>query len=134
MSRIFLGNDEVSAAWASTGVTTIERLREVLNQWHKAHRTDWATGYRTSNLEWKANFDTHEEKHAHIGAKYVRLDTGTSGAWMLEISTGNIFGIKGYGQVDRAKCAGNILDPSFNGAVLFKDRFRYGRFDNRKAV
>jgi len=66
------------------------------------------------------------------GAKYIRLDTGTSGAWMLEISTGNIFGIKGYGQVDRAKCVGNILDPSFNGSVLFTDRFRYGRFDNRK--
>jgi len=132
MSRIFSGDKDVSHTDGWLGDINAYRLLEVLDQWHEAHRADFiAQGMNPVTI---GNFNKYEEKHAHIGAKYVRLDTGTSGAWMLEISTGNIFGIKGYGQVDRAKCTGNILDPSFNGAVLFTDRFRYGRFNNRKTV
>lgn len=33
------------------------------------------------------------------GRKYCKVDVGTSGKYMVEVSTGNIFGIKGYGQV-----------------------------------
>lgn len=123
MSRIFTQKNI-----AFTPMSNLDkRIIEVLDQWHEAHRIDFSIGVG-SNL---ADFDKREEKHAHIGARYIRLDVGGSGAWMLD-TNGDIFGIHGYGKVDRKKCAGNINDPDFNGAVLFKDRFRYGRFDNRK--
>lgn len=42
--------------------------------------------------------------------KYFYIDFGTSGAFMVEKATGNIFNIKSYGQVDIKKCRGNIKD------------------------
>jgi hypothetical protein len=33
------------------------------------------------------------------GAKYARVDSGTSGKYMVDLVTGEIFGIKGYGRV-----------------------------------
>jgi len=103
------------------------RLLEVLGQWHDAHLADHRkSGYTPTE------FDSREEKQAHVGQLYVRLDTGSSGAWMLELPTGDIYRTKGYGKIDKKKCAGNINDPDFNGSVLLRDRFRYGRFDNRR--
>lgn len=107
----------------------IYRLKLILSQWHEAHRADHARRGFTNLLD---SFDTQEQKHMHIGDKYVRLDVGGSGAWMLEVATGNIYGIKGYGVPNKAKIAGNLNDLQFDGAVLFRDRFRHGRFDNRK--
>lgn len=37
------------------------------------------------------------------GQKFVAIDIGGSGAWMVEKATGEIFNIKGYGNVDRNK-------------------------------
>lgn len=108
-----------------------ERIMQILDQWHEAHRQDFVRRGYTNLL---ASFDTQEQKHAHVGAKYIRLDVGTSGAWMLEIATGLIYNIKGYGRVDKKKIAGDINDPAFDGTILFRDRFRHGRFDNRKAA
>ena len=145
MARIFNGDTDVTSnpRYGSLDAPqSMARLVEVLNQWHDRHLADWIRGYvdtaralfaldKADPNKFIQNFNQREEKHAHIGAKYIRLDTGTSGAWMLEANTGDIFGIHAYGKVDRKKCAGNINDPTFDGAVLFKDRFRYGRFDNR---
>lgn len=108
-----------------------KRLEQVLSQWHEAHRADFVRSGYTNLL---STFDSQYKKHSHIGNKYVRLDVGGSGAWMLEISTGDVFGIKGYGVVDRKKVVGNVNDITFDGALLWRDRFRHGRFDNRKAV
>jgi hypothetical protein len=33
------------------------------------------------------------------GKKFIKVDVGGSGKYMVEIATGNIFGIKGYGVV-----------------------------------
>ena len=52
--------------------------------------------------------------------KYFYLDCGTSGVFMIEKSTGNIFGIKGYGTINKAKCWGNIQD--INGEELHRKR------------
>jgi hypothetical protein len=143
MSSIFNGDHEITVSNQASGgfyalqPGRIERLLQVLDQWHAAHKVDYLKSYAESYnsvLDWGARFDLGEEKHARIGHKYARLDTGTSGAWMLECATGDIWQIKGYGKVDKKKCAGNINDPEFDGAVLFRDRFRYGRFDNRKKV
>jgi hypothetical protein len=42
------------------------------------------------------------------GAKYIKVDVGFSGKYMVEISTGNIFGIKAYGQIHRGHAYGNL--------------------------
>jgi hypothetical protein len=137
MSRIYNGKVEVTPPLGSQYQTgyylqtpgVFDRLKQVLDQWHEAHRADFVRqGYKPEH------FDEQDEKHAHVGDKYVRLDVGGSGAWMLEAETGTIYGIKGYGKVDKKKIAGDITDPDFDGAVLFRDRFRHGRFDNRKVV
>jgi hypothetical protein len=124
MSRIFdRDNKEVTHAYE-----TVER---VLDQWHEAHR---AVLVRAGYEHALKSFNEREEKHGHIGGKYMRLDTGTSGAFMLELATGDVYGIKGYGKIDKKKCSGNIYEPGFDGAILFKTRFQYGRFDLRKAA
>jgi hypothetical protein len=126
MSRIYEGLQEVPAA-AYTSFDSL--LIETMNQWHEAHRQQFVKNGYTNLLD---TFDQQEEKHAHVGAKYIRLDVGGSGAWMLETATGIIYNIKGYGKVDKKKIVGDINDTAFDGAVLFRDRFRHGRFDNRK--
>lgn len=106
----------------------IDRVKQLLSQWHEAHRAEFVRRGYTNLLP---TFDGQEQKHIHIGAKYARLDVGGSGAWMLELTTGIVYGIKGYGTPDKKKIAGDINDPDFDGAILFRDRFRHGRFDNR---
>ncbi len=108
--------------------TYLDRIEQILSQWHEAHRQQFVRDGLTNSLP---TFDTQEQKRGTVGAKYIRLDVGGSGAWMLEITTGVIFGIKGYGTPDKKKIAGDINDSAFDGAVLYRGRFRHGRFDNR---
>ena len=42
------------------------------------------------------------------GQKFTKVDIGTSGRYMVENSTGNIFGIKGYGQVHKGHFYGTV--------------------------
>ena len=42
------------------------------------------------------------------GKKYAKIDIGTSGRYMVEISTGNIFGIKGYGVIHKGHFYGTL--------------------------
>lgn len=65
-----------------------------------------------------------------VGSKYARLNIGSSGAMMVELETGIIYGIMEYGKVNKKKILGNAYDPNFDAAVLVRDRFRYGRFEN----
>ena len=90
------------------------RFDKVLAQWQAA-----------VNLEHPA-----DQVHGHFGAKYARLDVGGSGAFMVEIQTGIIHCIKGYGKVYKEKIVGNIYDLNFDAAVLVRDRFRNGHFEN----
>lgn len=136
MSKVYNGTREIQGGGAyyfSANPGAFDRLIKILDEWHAAHRVQFVNDGLTNSLP---TFDTQEEKHAHVGDKYIRLDVGGSGAWMVEASTGVVFGIMGYGKIDKKKIAGNISDPTFDGAILFRDRFRHGRFDNRngKAV
>jgi len=99
-----------------------DRFETVLAQWQAA-----------ANLQhYHINKYTfpNDQVHGHFGAKYARLDIGGSGAFMVDIESGLVYGIMGYGKVDKKKVSGNIYDPNFAGAVLVRDRFRYGRFEN----
>jgi hypothetical protein len=42
------------------------------------------------------------------GSKYVKVDVGTSGKFMVEIVSGNIFGIKGYGTPHKGHFYGTL--------------------------
>lgn len=46
------------------------------------------------------------------GRTYTKVDFGGSGALMIEIATGAIFGIKAYGQVHKGHRYGNLADVS----------------------
>ncbi len=48
------------------------------------------------------------EVHIHPGRVYDRVDIGISGRYMVEKSTGGIFGIKVYGSIDRRKRFGTL--------------------------
>ena len=101
------------------------RVKEVLTQWHERGRADFERSY--SNL----NYDTYYTKHFHVGGKYIRLDSGTSGMFMADIETGLIYGIKGYGVPDKKKVVGNLWDENWNGADLYRRQTIRGRFDYR---
>ncbi len=63
------------------------------------------------------------------GRKYDKINIGTSGAWMIERETGEIFNIKGFGVPDKNKKAkadiGNLdtVDPE----EMHKLRYNYLR-------
>jgi len=42
------------------------------------------------------------------GSKYIKIDVGNSGQYMVEVSTGNIYGIKAYGVIHRGHRFGNL--------------------------
>jgi hypothetical protein len=55
--------------------------------------------------------------------KYFYIDFGSSGAFMVEKVTGNIFNIKGYGTPNFAKFRGNIKDIDIK--ILHSKRWDY---------
>ncbi len=52
----------------------------------------------TNGLACQANIDNCKVK-TNTGKKFTKVDVGTSGKFMVENTTGNIYGIKGYGVV-----------------------------------
>lgn len=43
-----------------------------------------------------------------IGRKYANVDVGASGAYMVEMATGSIYSIKGYGVIHRGHYFGTL--------------------------
>lgn len=59
----------------------------------------------------------HEKHYTHEftgyakvvpGKKYAKVDVGTSGRFMVEMDSGDIFGIKAYGVIHRGHPYGNL--------------------------
>lgn len=46
--------------------------------------------------------------HTHLGKKYIRVDVGGSGKYMVVVETGEIFGIKSYGVIHRGHHYGTL--------------------------
>lgn len=115
------GKMEFTSRTAPTTLT-LRRFEAVLVNWQTAVND---LHYNRENFTFPA-----DQVHGHFGAKYARLDVGGSGAFMVDIVSGLIYGIMGYGKVDKKKVSGNIYDPAFDAAVLVRDRFRHGRFTN----
>ncbi len=85
----------------------IEEIKEGLNLCESARlKQDGFTNecFFNSNGSLTENYTyTIKEKK-----KYIYLDCGTSGVFMIDKLTSNIFGIKGYGTINKAKCWGHI--------------------------
>lgn len=62
---------------------------------------------RADKLDCEANL-TNAQTSVKIGRKYANVDIGNSGRFMVEIETGAIFGIKGYGKVHRGHQYGTL--------------------------
>ena len=84
-------------------------------QLYRLQKTDLACACNINN----------SKAHYHIAKKYTRIDIGSSGRYMLDNSTGEIFGIKAYGVINRKHFFGTIdtIDKYFWGnykAVLLR--------------
>jgi hypothetical protein len=55
--------------------------------------------------------------HYHIAKKYTRIDVGTSGRYMIDNVSGEIFGIKAYGVIHKGHNYGTLdtIDAYFWG-------------------
>lgn len=102
------------------------RIETIIKQWHEARRAEFEASYSNLKYDSPAYSKTYQ-----VGAKYVHLLDGRTGAFMVDLDTGLIYEMKGYGVPNKQKIAGNAWDPTFDGAQLHKCRYVRGRYDNR---
>lgn len=107
----------------------VGKIEEILKQWHEAGRAAFQKTYESLDYDSESY-----SKHYHVGGKYVRLDTGTSGAFMVEIESGIVYEIKSYGVPNKRKIVGVAWRPDFHGAQLEDCRWIRGSYDNRPHV
>lgn len=103
----------------------IDRIHEVLKQWHEAGRATFEQTY--TNLDYDSPF---YQKRAVYKTRYVCLDQGNSGAFLVDMvgepekgrKAGNIYRIKSkYGVPNFKKLIGNI--NTIDGKELSKARW-----------
>ena len=95
------------------------QIEKLLSDWHEAGRAYFENYYSNLVYDSAPYLKTAKEK-----SKYICLDEGTSGAFILEKSTLTIYCIKSkYGVPNFKKPIGHL--DTVTGAML--DRFRYGR-------
>ncbi len=94
---------------------TIEQFAALVQAEHEARHT--ASGTRPEFVkEWS-------KTTIRPGKKFTKVDVGTSGKYMVENETGNIFGIKGYGVVHRGHWYGTLDTISeYNWGDFYPER------------
>ena len=95
------------------------RIVRLLREWHEAGRAAYEASY--TNL----NYDKDQTKTATLRRKYIALDIGTSGAWLVDRTTGEVCNIKAYGTPDKQKRLGTL--DTITGADLHAYRWWYRR-------
>lgn len=78
-----------------------QAISKLLPEWHEAGREFFERRYENLDYDCPTWAKTVKERR-----KYVALDSGTSGAFLVDKNTGDIFNIKAYG-VPKAR-VGNI--------------------------
>ena len=81
-----------------------DQLKELINKWHEAGRNCFESSIT------KINYDKLLPKAIIEKKKYFYLDEGTSGVFMVDKKTGDIYRIKAYGRINRQKFCGNITN------------------------
>jgi hypothetical protein len=107
--------------------TQVTRIEEILKQWHEAGRARFQMNYDQLDYDSSPMY----EKHFHVGGKYIRLDNGNSGAFMVEIKSGIVYEIAAYGVPNKKKIVGEAWKPTFHGAQLEDTKYIRGSYDNR---
>ena len=97
----------------------VDKLNALLADWHEAGRAAFEQRYPHTS------YDADMGKRLIVKRKYLYLDEGTSGVWMVERATGEVFSIKGYGVPDRKKRLGTL--DTITGADLHRLRWWYKR-------
>lgn len=69
---------------------------DFLTAWHENGRTHF------DRLAPNLVYDDYDPKHAEDRKKYIALDHGTSGAFLLDKGTGTVYTIKAYGKPNRS--------------------------------
>ena len=96
------------------------RIQQLIHGWHEAGRAEFETRYR--NL----NYDQTRGRTATDRRKYVALDEGQSGAYLVDRATGDVYRIKSkYGVPDKSKRLGHI--DEITGQQLHEYRWWYRR-------
>ena len=92
------------------------RLQQLLHDWHEAGRAEFEGSYK--NLV----YDDTRRKTAVDRQKYIALDEGQSGAWLVDRMTGELYNLKSkYGVPDKRKRLGHI--DAVTGEELHKYRW-----------
>ena len=101
--------EKESSHGAVTFEARLEAFRALVEQETKArYETEWHTDQakgRIYRLEVHAQSWVSKIK---MGRKYANVDVGESGKYMVELSTGNIYGIKAYGVIHRGHYFGTL--------------------------
>jgi len=93
-----------------------ERLNALMAEWHEAGRKRFEASY--PNL----NYDENEPHHWHDRRKYIALDEGRGGAFLVNKETGTIYRLKSvYGVPNLRKVIGHI--DLVTGAELQRRRW-----------
>uniref|UniRef100_A0A6M3LW79 Uncharacterized protein n=1 Tax=viral metagenome TaxID=1070528 RepID=A0A6M3LW79_9ZZZZ len=93
-----------------------EKIDRLLIDWHEAGRAAFERAYKS------LNYDAQYPKVAVEKRKYICLDERTTGAYLLEKATGNIYRIKSkYGVPNFKKLIGHI--DTVTGADLARNRW-----------
>ena len=82
-------------------------VQKFLASWHEAGRQAFESNY--SNLEYDSNA---YRKTAKQRQKYICLDDGASGAFILDRKTGDVYCCKAYGVPNKKKHVGQIAEIS----------------------
>lgn len=77
-----------------------QKVTLLLEAWHKNQELDFRQCHYT-NI-------TPDQKHVHEGSKYLRLDNGGSGHFMVNRQTEQVYSIKGYGVPNLKKPRGTV--------------------------
>lgn len=81
--------------------TTTEKITALANLIHEQTKQYYAERYTY-------DFSNDVKVNVKEGEKYIKIDVGHSGKYMIEKSTGNIYGIKGYGVIHRGHQYGTL--------------------------
>lgn len=75
-----------------------QKVKDFLDAWHENGRQPFATSYANSYAAGYYDAEHGHRKHARDRKKFVALDEGDSGVFLVEKETGKVFTIKGYGR------------------------------------
>ena len=95
------------------GIMKVQEFAELIEKQEKIclmkHKLDCAANWKNC------------ETHIHYGKRWIRVDVGTSGRYMID-TDGKIYGIKAYGVPNKGRSYGTLDNPLYLGN-------QWGRFN-----